>query len=67
MKEHLTVSEAARRKGCTVKYVYDLLWSGLLPGARKVGRSWRIPPAGIDARRHPKYNAVQAKHEGKTP
>jgi excisionase family DNA binding protein len=43
----LTVKEAARRKGCTLTYVYALLAAGRLPGARKAGRVWRIPAASI--------------------
>ena len=41
--QSLTVKEFARRKGCTLKYVYDLLAVGRLRGARKVDRVWRIP------------------------
>ena len=41
--QSLTVKQFARRKGCTLKYVYDLLAVGRLHGARKVDRVWRIP------------------------
>ena len=39
----LSVKEAARRKRCTLKYVYDLLAAGRLPGARKHDGKWCIP------------------------
>jgi len=45
----LSVREAARRLGCTLKYVYDLLYSGRLP-ARKRGQQWRIPSQAVEAR-----------------
>lgn len=46
----VTVREAALRAGWTLKYIYDLLYSGRLPGAQKVGRTWRIPVQAIEAR-----------------
>jgi excisionase family DNA binding protein len=45
----LSVREAAKRLGCTLKYVYDLLYSGRLP-ARKSGHQWRIPAEAVEAR-----------------
>lgn len=45
----LTVREAAQRLGCTLKYVYDLLYSGRLP-AQKNGQQWRIPAESVEAR-----------------
>jgi len=45
----LTVRAAASRLGCTLKYIYDLLYSGRLAG-RKVGRTWRIPADAVEAR-----------------
>ena len=50
MRKFLTVRSAARRYGCTVKYVYDLLWGGHLSGARKVGGVWRIPKPVLQAK-----------------
>jgi excisionase family DNA binding protein len=41
--EYLTTKEAARQRNVTIKYIYDLLALGRLPGARKVGRVWLIP------------------------
>lgn len=43
------VREAAQKLGCTTKYVYDLLYGGQLRGF-KVGKTWSIPLALIDAR-----------------
>jgi len=37
------VRETARIKGVTLKAIYDKLYAGRLPGARKIGRTWRIP------------------------
>jgi excisionase family DNA binding protein len=45
----LTVRETARQLGYTLKYVYDLLYSGRLPG-RKKGQQWRIPVEAVEAR-----------------
>lgn len=39
----LSVKQAAQRKGCTLKYVYDLLAAGRLGGAYKHGKRWCIP------------------------
>jgi excisionase family DNA binding protein len=49
MKNTMTVREAAQRMGCTLKYVYDLLYAGKLP-SHKVGRQWRIPASAIETR-----------------
>lgn len=51
MKEKTTmgVRETARRLGCTLKYIYDLLYEGYLPG-KKVNGTWRIPVIAIEAR-----------------
>jgi len=38
-----------RRLGCTIKYVYDLTYSGKL-GAEKVAWRWRIPLSKIEER-----------------
>jgi excisionase family DNA binding protein len=43
------IAEAARKLNVTLKYVYDLVYSGKLP-AEKAGRNWRIPASAIDAR-----------------
>ena len=49
-QKFLTVPEAARRLGCSLKFVYDLVYAGKL-GAEKVEGRWRIPLAAIEARR----------------
>jgi excisionase family DNA binding protein len=43
----VSVREAARRLGWTLKYVYDLLYSGRLLGT-KVGRKWSIPASAVE-------------------
>jgi excisionase family DNA binding protein len=43
------VREAARKLGCTTKYIYDLLYGGQLRGF-KVGKTWSIPLELIEAR-----------------
>jgi excisionase family DNA binding protein len=43
------IAEAARKLNFTLKYVYDLVYSGRLPAA-KVGRTWRIPVDAVEAR-----------------
>jgi excisionase family DNA binding protein len=45
----LSVREAAKQLGCTLKYIYDLLYSGRLAG-EKVGRQWRIPVGALRAK-----------------
>jgi excisionase family DNA binding protein len=43
------IAEAARKLNVTLKYVYDLVYSGRLQ-AEKTGRVWRIPASAIEAR-----------------
>ncbi len=50
-KPMLTVRESARRLGVTLDFLYRVLWSGQLAGARKVAKTWRIPAAAVEARR----------------
>ena len=45
----LSIPAAARRLGYTLKYVYDLVYSGRLK-AQKVAGRWQIPVAEIEAR-----------------
>jgi excisionase family DNA binding protein len=51
MKPHKTstVQEAARALGWTLKYIYDLIYSGRI-SAEKIAGRWRIPEAEIAAR-----------------
>jgi len=48
-KKVLSVREAAVKRGCTLKYIFDLLYAGRLPGASKVGKTWRIPSEAVEA------------------
>jgi excisionase family DNA binding protein len=43
------VREAARLLKFTIKYVYDLLYTGKLPGSKQA-RQWRIPLSAVEAR-----------------
>ena len=45
----LGIAEAARRLNVTLKYVYDLVYSGRLP-AEKVNRTWRISASAVETR-----------------
>jgi excisionase family DNA binding protein len=48
-EDFLTVPAVARKLGCTLRYVYDLLYAGRLK-ADKVGGRWQIPVAEVEAR-----------------
>jgi excisionase family DNA binding protein len=48
-EQEISVSEAARRLGVALTYVYSLLWAGKLE-ARKVNRQWRISTDAVEAR-----------------
>jgi excisionase family DNA binding protein len=48
-KESVSVPEAAKRLGFTLKYVYDLVYSGRLKAEKKLGR-WKISAEEIEAR-----------------
>jgi len=43
------IAEAARKLNVTLKYIYDLVYSGKLP-AQKSGKKWRIPADAVEAR-----------------
>jgi excisionase family DNA binding protein len=49
MKETLSVRQAAKKFGYTLKYVYDLLYAQKLEGARKNGKIWQIPAAALES------------------
>ncbi|MFB3917080.1 MAG: helix-turn-helix domain-containing protein [Terriglobales bacterium] len=55
----LSPRSAAQRLGTTLVWIYHELWAGRLPGARKVGSTWRIPTEVIEAR-------LKAKNEHAT-
>jgi excisionase family DNA binding protein len=44
-----TVPEAARAMRYTMKYIYDLIYSGRIEAAKVAGR-WRIPISAVEAR-----------------
>lgn len=44
----LTINDVAAKLGVTPWKVYDLAARGLLPGAFRVGRTWRFIPEKID-------------------
>jgi excisionase family DNA binding protein len=46
----LGIRDVACRLGCSLKYAYDLVWTGGLPGARKSGRIWLIPASAVESR-----------------
>jgi excisionase family DNA binding protein len=48
-RKTIGIAEAARKLNVTLKYVYDLVYSGRLP-AEKTGRTWRIPASAIETR-----------------
>ena len=48
-RKTIGIAEAARKLNVTLKYIYDLVYSGKLP-AEKAGRTWRIPVNAIEAR-----------------
>ncbi|MGB9071753.1 MAG: helix-turn-helix domain-containing protein [Terriglobales bacterium] len=49
MAEAVSIRDAARQLGVSIRFVYDLVWSGKLP-AQKVDKVWRIPASAIEAR-----------------
>lgn len=42
-KQWLSVAECARELGVSTRTIYEQLWEQRVPGAKRVGRSWRIP------------------------
>lgn len=46
----LSVRETAQRLGCSLKWVFDLLYAAKLSGAQKVRGQWRIPADAVDQR-----------------
>ncbi len=47
MAKTVSTSEAARRLGYTLQYIYSLLYTDKLPGAAKVDGKWKIPVLAI--------------------
>lgn len=50
MKTTLSVRETAQRLGCSLKWVFDLLYAARLRGAEKVRGQWRIPAEVVEER-----------------
>jgi excisionase family DNA binding protein len=48
-KNLLTIPEAARKLGVTLRYVYDLVYAGRLKAEKVAGR-WQIPNSEVEAR-----------------
>jgi len=48
MKNTFSVPEVARKTGFTIKYIYDLVYSGRLKAEKTCGR-WRISQGEVDA------------------
>lgn len=46
--EMLSVRQVAIERGVSLKWIRDLLYAQRLPGARKVGREWRIPRPALE-------------------
>lgn len=46
----LSAREARKRLGVSLDFLYRILWSGQLPGARKVKGRWMIPAKAVEAR-----------------
>lgn len=64
MKGDLSVRESAVEMGCSTKWIYDLLYARRIPGARKLGKSWRIPRQAIQARKAVRARAWATSGEG---
>ena len=47
----LTARAAIKRLGVSLDFLYRLLWSGQLPGSRKVKGRWMIAGKAVEARR----------------
>ena len=45
----LSVRETASIMGCTLKYVYDLLYAKRLDGI-KIGKTWRVSDRSVQSR-----------------
>ena len=48
-EKEITARAAAQMLGVNLQFVYQLIWTGKLPG-RKDSGTWRIPKAVIEAR-----------------
>jgi transcriptional regulator with XRE-family HTH domain len=50
--------DMARRNRWTVKYVYDLLAAGRIPGAKKIGSQWATPVAAVEQLDRPRHRPM---------
>lgn len=48
--QQLSPRDFARERNLTLGYVYSRLWAGRIPGARKKGKRWVIPPQALKDR-----------------
>jgi excisionase family DNA binding protein len=46
---HMTVSEAARKLGCSIDAIYKLIWAGKLAATRR-GDNWDIEESAVNER-----------------
>ena len=62
---YLTIAEAARRLGCGLKWVYDLVKAGQLQAGKHDGLWW-VSAGSVEARRQTllKRREVQLKQRG---
>ncbi|SPE21361.1 hypothetical protein SBA5_300005 [Candidatus Sulfotelmatomonas gaucii] len=44
----ISVREAANRRGCSLKWIYDLLYTGKLKG-EKLGNLWQIDVKSLES------------------
>lgn len=51
LADTLTAQEAAKRLNRTPRLIQNLCKRGAFPGAFQIGRDWRIPKAGVTARK----------------
>jgi excisionase family DNA binding protein len=58
----ISPKEMARAKGCTLKYIYDLLAAERIPGAAKRGKIWRIPASALGRMAGQRESASQDQH-----
>lgn len=43
----ISIKDAARMLGCTIDYIYKLVWGDRLPGAKKGKTGWEIPVEAV--------------------
>jgi excisionase family DNA binding protein len=58
----ISPKEMARARGCTLKYIYDLLAAERIPGAEKRGKVWRIPASSLARMAGQRDSASENQH-----